>query len=112
MSSHRNENNRSNEMVCIFLMYDLWHLVIMVSLCICSSKCKHHISKAGVELLSKRSKDFPCPFTGCRAKWSMNDVSRDREFDILVERHFRLREASGSSSSQHCAVPLELDDDE
>lgn len=78
-----------------------------------SSKCIHHLSKEGLDMLLKNKNKAKCPVVGCNMEWAANTSEVDEDFLRELkqfERRKRTREQMFEGTSTDTQDTISLDD--
>lgn len=68
------------------------------------------MSRAGYEAMMGNKRSVACPVAGCTSKWNKGAATKDPNFQLRLERFFRVQ-ANSATDDHDDAVDVELDDD-
>jgi hypothetical protein len=68
------------------------------------------MSRVGYEAMMGNKRSVACPVPGCSSKWQKGGAEKDQNFQLRLERFFRLQ-ANTATDDHGDAVDVELEDD-
>lgn len=80
---------------------------VFLFLNVVSPACKHHVSREAFEAMFRTNKkSVKCPVAGCAGVWQKTTAVKDTEFQLRLERFFRLQANTTTSQGVDGAVDM------